>query len=147
VKGSPAMAQRAPRAILPVLLVSLSVSACGYRDPSRASQVRATAESFLSSCARDRPLRAMQILTEPLRDTFVRLGTPARACAGFLGLDPGTRTDVELLQAFRETTIVSITLRGGAAAVRLAVPGAAASVVSLEFSEGAWRVDSGPGSA
>ena len=141
------MRTRVSRALPPLLLLVLSVAACGYRDPARATQARAAAQTFISSCARDRPLTAMELLTEPLRDTFTRSGSPPQACARFLGVDPGRRSDEALLAAFRQTAILSVAVRGAAALVRLAVPAAPASAISLEFSEGQWRVDSEPGAA
>jgi len=138
------MARRVPRAILAALLVSLSLGACDNHAPSRASQARATAATFVLTCALDRPLSAMRLLTEPLRDTFVRAGSPAQACARFLGIDPGGQSDEALFAAFRGTTVVSVTVGGGAALVRLAPPAAPQTAVSLEFSEGEWKVDGGP---
>ena len=138
------MAPRVPRALPPVLLLVLSITACGYRDPARPAEARATAQTFVSSCGRDRPLTAIEVLTEPLRDTFTRSGSPPQACARFLGLDPGRQSDQALLAKLRAVTVASVAVRGAAAIVRLAVPAAPASVISLQFSEGEWRIDSGP---
>jgi hypothetical protein len=69
----------------------------------------------------------------------------AQACARFLGVDPGTRSVADLLTAFRRTEILSVAVHGAAATVRLALP--AASAISLQFSEGEWRIDSGPSAA
>ena len=137
------MGRRVIGAVLPVV-VSLFAGACGYRDPSRESQARATAQTFIASCARDRPAAAMQVLTQPLRDSFVRAGPPATACARFLGIAPGPRTGAALLRVLQGVSVVAVDVRGSAAIVRLAAPAAPPAEVSLEFTEGEWKVDSPP---
>lgn len=123
------------------------MAGCGYAAPSEESKARATAQTLVMSCAADRPERAGQVLTEPLRATFQDIGPTARACAAFLGVASAGRTDAQLWSRFRRIAVTRLRLRGGTARATLARPGARPSTLGLSRDAGEWLIDTSPSGA
>ena len=132
------------RAIPPLVAVSVAAGGCSYRNPTPQDQARATAETFVESCARGDAGRAMDLLSEPLRTAFVRAGPTAEACARFIGIDRRGRSEAALAGALRGTSIGAVALRGGVARVTVQVPLGESPTFELGFSEGEWKVESAP---
>jgi hypothetical protein len=133
-------------ALLPVTGACLAAG-CGYAQPSTSDQVRASAETFVSSCARDLPESATDVLTEPLQATFANLGPARRACAQFLGIDPRGLSDVQLDGQLRAVSVQSVRLEGGSARVTLAGAAGRRSTLELGLTDGEWLVQSPPKAA
>jgi hypothetical protein len=127
-------------------LICIAAAGCGYSNPDPRDNARATAETFLESCARNDSEAATDVLTDPLRASFSRIGSPPRACSRLLGVGAPSLDDPALLNTFRRTKIVSLEVRGGLARTSLAPPQGARSEIGLRFSAGEWKVDSPPGS-
>jgi hypothetical protein len=88
-------------AVAAVTVVCLLAAGCDHPNTRPHDKARATAETFLESCAQDRPGAAIDVLTEPLQDAFARAGSPARACSRFLGVGAASQDDAALLATFR----------------------------------------------
>jgi hypothetical protein len=127
-----------------VMLVCLVAAGCDHPNTRPHDKARATAETFLESCARDRPEAAIDVLTEPLHDAFSRAGSPARACSRFLRVGDPTKDDAELLAAFRRASVGTVVVKGGLARATVAAPGGTRSKIDLGFSAGEWKVESPP---
>lgn len=125
----------------------LAAGGCGYAQPSTADQVSSSAETFVSSCARDLPESAVDVLTEPLRTTFANLGPARRACALFLGIDPRGRSDAQLDGMLRGLSVRSVRLEGDSAQVTLAGAPGGRSTLELGLTDGEWLVQSPPKAA
>jgi hypothetical protein len=117
------------------LVLVTAATGCGYSNPRPEDQARATAETFVESCARDDPEGAREMLTRPLRARFSRLGSTARACARVLGVG-----SAEL----RRTRVAGVEVRGGHARVALGTPIGQGAPLDVGFSEGEWLVESPP---
>jgi hypothetical protein len=122
----------------------LAVAGCGYSNPDPSDQARATAETFLESCARNEAGAAIDVLSEPLKATFSRAGSTPRACSRFLGVGSPSQDDAALLTAFHRTKIASVAVSGGLARATLASPEGTRPHIDLRFSGGDWRVESAP---
>lgn len=137
-----------PRAaLLSLLAASLALSGCGYTTPSVRDRARATAETFLESCARGEPAKALEVMSESLRASALGSRSALEVCARFLGIGTGGRSTRALIESFRGTVIEGVTLRGAVAAVRLRAPGGGRRRLELGFSEGEWLLDTPPAAA
>src|SRR3954447_5113517 len=116
----------------------LVAGACGYAQPSTTDQVRASAATFVSSCARGLPEAAVDVLTEPLRATFVNVGPARRACARFLGIDPRGMSDAQLDGLLRALSVRSVRLEGDVAQVTLAGAAGPRAPPELGSAGGGW---------
>lgn len=125
----------------------IAAGGCGYAQPSTADQVRASVDTFLSSCARDMPKSAADVLTEPLRATFSNLAPARKACARFLGIDPRRMSDAQLDRALGALSVRSLRLEGGTAQVTLAGAPGGRSTLELGLSDGEWLIQSPPKAA
>jgi hypothetical protein len=122
----------------------LAVAGCGNSNPDPSDQARATAETFLESCARNEADAAIDVLSEPLQATFSRAGSTPRACSRFLGVGSPSQDDAALLTAFHRTKVASVAVSGGLARATLTPQGGAPSRIDLRFAGGEWRVESPP---
>ncbi|HEX4760520.1 MAG TPA: hypothetical protein VH256_06950 [Thermoleophilaceae bacterium] len=109
--------------------------------------MKASAETFVSSCARDMPDSATDGLTEPLQATFANLGPARRACAQFLGIDPRHRSDAQLAGQLRALSVRSVRLEGGSAQVTLTGAAGRHSTLELGLTAGEWLIQSPPKAA
>jgi hypothetical protein len=135
----------APRRALLVLLAGwLAVSGCGYRNPTPRDKARAAAETFVDSCARQEPARAVEVMTDSLRASFIRAGSAAEACARLMGLDPAGLSGPALADAVRTVSVESVAVSGAVARATLRAPGGARQQLGLGFTGGEWKVDTGP---
>jgi hypothetical protein len=127
-----------------LLAACLAVAGCGYANPHPRDQAKASAKTFLESCARNDSLAAIDVLTEPLQASFSRAGSTSHACSRFLGVGAASQEEAALLTAFRRTRIASLEVQGGLARASLVPPEGKRSKLDLRFADGEWKVESPP---
>jgi hypothetical protein len=101
------------------------VAGCGYADAGPQARAQATAESFVETCTRGYPDRAVEMLANGLQPAFVAAG--ASACERLLGVSGAAR-------------VQSVRLHGARATATVAGTGGRQSDFDLGFFEDSWLV-------
>ena len=113
------------RSALLALSAVLAVTGCAGATLSPEQDAVGTVQTFLTQCARDRPLAVMQTLVPAARHEFVSAGRTRVGCARVLG----TRSLVAGTPRLRSFSGSQAVVGVGGVAVRLA------------YGEGFWRIE------
>jgi len=117
---------------LAVAALTLLGGGCANSGTPPREQARATIQTFLKTCAADRAVAASELLTKPLRKSFIAAGSGLEGCHAVLGLSAGG--------ALRGVRVVALRMRPQAATVALRDPAGHTARVELESSDDTWEL-------
>lgn len=122
-----------------VLTLAALAGGCGDTSSPPEAQARGALDTFLATCAQERPRLALPTL-QPAAQSLVLSGTPAEGCGKVLGVERPERLTSD---DFRRPAIRLVGSDG--ATTRFAVGiGSTTRTVTVTFGDGGWRLE-GPG--